>query len=230
MSPYAFCNNNPLYFVDPTGMAPTDWYLNLITGNVSWKEGTGSRLGYSNLGHSWGSTDVNGNRFLMNGDTKQISYNGKVVQDFNNNTSAFDITNGFTIWGKDRSGDTSGLKGRTTDSFESDDIPTLANGDGTARSRTIDEFSTILDQIIKFFEVVDAAGDTMDRVPPLVPQKVDDYFKKKAVERAEAKKNENTPQKPEDIYWIIPDKKNPENNTWLNKNNYNKDGSAKKNE
>jgi len=169
MSPYAFCNNNPLYYVDPTGMAPTDWYVNLLTGNVSWKDGQGSRFGYKNLGHTWGSTDVKGNRFLMDGDTKQISYNGKILQDFSKNTSVFDIKNGFTIWGNERSGDTSGLKGTTTDSFESDDIPTLGNGDGTAGS-IFSKVDNVLDQIIKFFEIVDAAGDTMDRVQGVVTQ------------------------------------------------------------
>ena len=29
MSPYAFCNNNPLYYVDPTGMAPDGWIEHL---------------------------------------------------------------------------------------------------------------------------------------------------------------------------------------------------------
>lgn len=32
MSPYAFCNNNPLYYIDPTGMAPDGWIEHLDSG------------------------------------------------------------------------------------------------------------------------------------------------------------------------------------------------------
>jgi RHS repeat-associated protein len=82
---YGYCYQNPINLVDPDGRQGEDWYINLFTGNVSWKEGHGSRFGYKDLGHTWGSTDVNGNRFLMDGDTKQITYNGKVLADFNKN-------------------------------------------------------------------------------------------------------------------------------------------------
>ena len=97
MSPYAFCNNNPLYFVDPTGMAPTDWYRNNETGKVKWIDGSNKVAGYTNIGYTWGHTDVNNNRLLLDGETKQISYNGKVLADFN--ISSTISGDGIKVWG-----------------------------------------------------------------------------------------------------------------------------------
>lgn len=158
--------------IDPDGRAPLDWYRNNTTGKIAWKDGSSKVSGYTNLGFNYSNQSAGATRtdhLVMDGGSKTISVNGNTVADFSKGSSGSLIKSGFTIWGDDRSGSTDGLKGITTDSFNSSDIPTLSNGNGQASS-IFSKVDSILDQIAKFFEIADTAGDTMDRVGGVVEQ------------------------------------------------------------
>lgn len=49
ISPYVYCNNNPVSCIDPSGM---DWYRHNESGNYMWKEGHDDLDYYTNMGSS----------------------------------------------------------------------------------------------------------------------------------------------------------------------------------
>lgn len=86
---YAAYNRDLLRLVDFYGRTPFDWYRNKITGEIIWLDGKAEINHYSNLGHSWGKTFGNGNRILLDGETKKIYYNGEVLYNLKKTKASF---------------------------------------------------------------------------------------------------------------------------------------------
>lgn len=88
-SSYGSYNIDLLRLVDFYGRTPFDWYRNKKTGEIIWLDGHAKIDHYSNLGHTWGKTFANGNRLLLDGDTKLITYNGEIIHNFSKKKPLF---------------------------------------------------------------------------------------------------------------------------------------------
>ncbi|MCV9930539.1 hypothetical protein OIU83_22960 [Flavobacterium sp. LS1R49] len=96
-SSYAAYNRDLLRLVDFYGQTPFDWYRNKKTGELIWLDGHAKIDHYSNLGHTWGKTFINGNRLLLDGETKLITYNGEIIHNFSKKKKSSFFSGGFAF-------------------------------------------------------------------------------------------------------------------------------------
>jgi len=149
MTPYKFAYNNPVYWNDPLGLFETK------DDAKKYAKEEGIRTGWFSSNKI--EKDADGVWSINNGKegTSISAANADTAEALGVNTgdivtSAFvqseskssksDSFGWFTVWGSDRSGDTSGLKGTTYESIESSKIPSFSG----SRARDIKESGGIL--------------------------------------------------------------------------------------